>query len=443
MYKNFIILAALLLLGLSIEGAWTEKIVNKKTGENVVLSVTQNVGGTTTASSEAGTSDSSSSAGTNSSSAFGSPTSGSGTSDSSSSTGTNSSSASGTSSSGSGTSDSSSSTGTNSASASDTSSSGSGTSDSSSSTGTNSSSASGTSSSGSGTSDSSSSTGTNSASASDTSSSGTGTSDLSSSTGTNSAYVSSSSSGNSVFNSISANASKKATSLNVSNSGLTDLNGIEVFTNLEVLNLENNHLESLKGLENLTNLKRLYLRGNPLTPSDLEIILSLKNLQFLSFSDISGNYLDVLYVFVPDKNLKSVVWENIQTFPKYTSTEDKITFEDVAKIKELHCRDKKIKDLRGIEHFKNLQLLDLEENMIRTLYKIDFSELNKLEYLNIAGNEISSLEKFEEFLPIPNKHLDIYFQKDGYTNPIVSSPNFVNIVRKIKTKFNNKIDVIT
>ncbi|WP_372714598.1 leucine-rich repeat domain-containing protein, partial [Ilyobacter sp.] len=254
---------------------------------------------------------------------------------------------------------------------------------------------------------------------------------------------SSSSSGtSSYFNSISASSAKKTTSLNASNSGLTNLNGIEAFTNLEVLNLENNEIKSLKGLENLTNLKRLYLRGNPLTPSDLDIILSLKNLQFLGFSDVSGNYLDILYVFIPDKNLKSTVWENIKTLPKHTSTSDKITFEDAGKIKELYCKDHKIKDLRGIEHFKSLEKLNLEENMIRSLYKIDFSKLRKLEYLNIAGNQIYSLEKFEEFLPVPNKHLDIYFQNESYSNPVVSSPNFNNITKKIKNKFSNKISVI-
>ncbi len=209
-----------------------------------------------------------------------------------------------------------------------------------------------------------------------------------------------------------------------------------------MLNLENNEISSLEGLENLINLKRLYLRGNPLTPSDLEIILSLKNLQFLSFSDVSGNYLDVLYVFIPDKNLKSTVWKNIKALPKHSSTADKITFEDVKKIKELYCKDNKIKDLRGIEYFKNLEKLNLEQNMIRTLYKIDFSKLNKLEYLNIAGNQISYLEKFEEFLPFPNKHLDIYFQNESYSNPIVSSPNFISDVKKIKSKFNSKISVI-
>ncbi len=198
----------------------------------------------------------------------------------------------------------------------------------------------------------------------------------------------------------------------------------------------------MEGLENLTNLKRLYLRGNPLTASDLEILFKLKNLQFLSFSDVSGNYLDILYVFIPDKNLKSIVWENIQVFPKYTSTADKITFEDVEKITKLHCKGKEIKELRGIENFKNLEILDLEENMIKTLYKIDFSNLNKLEYLNIAGNEIYSLERFEEFLPLPNKHLDIYLRKDNHSNPVISSPSFTNIIKKIKRKFNNKIDLI-
>ena|GEM_PF-5999582 len=208
------------------------------------------------------------------------------------------------------------------------------------------------------------------------------------------------------------------------------------------MNLENNEIQSLEGIENLTNLKRLYLRGNPLTASDLEILLKLKNLQFLSFSDVPGNYLDVLYVFIPDKNLKSSVWENIQTFSEYTSTADKITFEDAEKITELYCKGKDIKNLRGIENFINLEILDLEENMIRTLYKIDFSKLHKLEYLNIAGNEIYSLEKFEEFLPVPDKELDIYFQKDDYTNPVISSSSFPNVIKKIKRKFNNKIQLI-
>ncbi len=267
---------------------------------------------------------------------------------------------------------------------------------------------------------------------------------------------------------VSGTEKEKTTSLNLSNTGLSDLSGIKnlrnlkslnlsgnnisnssgtdfsVLNKLEELNLEDNQIETLKGLglENLVNLKRLYLSGNPLKVLDPEVISKLKNLKFLGFSDGEFNYLDIIYVFIPDKNLKTCVWEEIEKFSEYSSTADKITFEDVERIIELNAKGRGIEDLRGIEHFKNIKKLDLEENMIKSLYKIDFSKLNSLELLNLAGNSIKSLEGFDEALPDPKNHLDIYLQKNEYSNPIVSLPDFYDMVKKIEDKFNSKIEII-
>ncbi|MFX0000103.1 MAG: leucine-rich repeat domain-containing protein [Candidatus Hodarchaeota archaeon] len=72
--------------------------------------------------------------------------------------------------------------------------------------------------------------------------------------------------------------------LDLSNNQISDLNGIEIFSNLSVLKLNNNKISKIDGIQNLRRLEKLLLRHNRITE-----IKGLKDLTNLKYLDLTNN----------------------------------------------------------------------------------------------------------------------------------------------------------
>ena len=94
---------------------------------------------------------------------------------------------------------------------------------------------------------------------------------------------------------------------------LTDLNGIDRFTNLEVLDCSNNNITSLEPIKNLTNLKLLGCANNKI--GSLEPLKNLTNLEYLY---CSGNKIESLEQLKYLTSLKYLSCSDNPIIPKTT-----------------------------------------------------------------------------------------------------------------------------
>jgi len=78
--------------------------------------------------------------------------------------------------------------------------------------------------------------------------------------------------------------SDKITILNLFNNNLTDISGIRLFKNLEILYLGYNEIKDISVLRDLNKLKELYLGTNNI--KDISVIEYLKKLKYLSIIDL-------------------------------------------------------------------------------------------------------------------------------------------------------------
>src|SRR5262245_39434385 len=101
---------------------------------------------------------------------------------------------------------------------------------------------------------------------------------------------------------------------------------------------------------------------------------------------LCGLVSPALAVAIPDKNLEAAL--RALVFDK-KGTDKELTEEDLGKIFTLEARGKGIKDLTGLEHCKNLLLINLAKNEVSDLASI--KELKNLQSLDLASNKIADL----------------------------------------------------
>ena len=79
--------------------------------------------------------------------------------------------------------------------------------------------------------------------------------------------------------------------LDLSDNELTDISGLKLFKNLEILYLWNNYITDISVIKNLTNLEDLNISGLELESNQIEYINSCNNLKILKcnngFKDMS------------------------------------------------------------------------------------------------------------------------------------------------------------
>lgn len=174
--------------------------------------------------------------------------------------------------------------------------------------------------------------------------------------------------------------------LGISENNLTNINMVENLTNLEELQAYNNKIEDISILNNNTNIKSLNLNGNNLNNEDIEVLKTMQNLEELG---ISNN-------------------EQINQVSQ---------IEGLTNLKGLTLSNSKIKDVSGIEKLTNLEYLEMNENEIDDIEKI--CQLSNLKELSLVNNKISNISPISNLTNITDLDLSL--------NEIAQIPNMDKI----------------
>jgi len=216
---------------------------------------------------------------------------------------------------------------------------------------------------------------------------------------------------------------KDLTELDASNQDITELDGIELCTNLTGLNLRYNHTHDIGHLRSLAKLKWINLQNNSI--DSLEPLKDLKNLEHLT---LSGNWLNDIYPLQDLNNLQELALDSNRISDlrpiagltklkslslKYNNITDLTPLSDLQNLWELNLDSNVISNIEPLRNLKSLEILSLKNNYIRdpeplsglgksleVLYldgnRIrDIStlrDLNKLNYLSLDENPIQNLE---------------------------------------------------
>jgi len=154
--------------------------------------------------------------------------------------------------------------------------------------------------------------------------------------------------------------------LNLRGNNIESIENLTGLSNLQELNLGYNKIHSLPDLSSLKNLRVLFLGNNNLT--ELTNIEDLPNLQIL---DLSSN---------PLQNLSGIPQDIIHLGISGIGISTKYQFKPL------------LPEIKGVEKFRNIEVLDLSWNEIPEIKGLDFPNL---EYLNLSHNQISSTQGLE------------------------------------------------
>lgn len=210
--------------------------------------------------------------------------------------------------------------------------------------------------------------------------------------------------------------------LHLSGTLIEDLSPLGKLTNLRVLDLENNKIEDIKPLSKLTKLETLDLSRNKI--SDIFALSNLSELKNLSLrsnkiKDIFSlrNLLNLGYLFLqknkiedfsPLRNLK-----NLRTINLVNNKCTNVHFPKLSKLTTLSLG--KECDLTTLAMLKNLENLDLgdmfakKKNTLRHLSSTKLQNSKKLNGFLTFDNQLKDLSFFDN---LPNlRNLTIYEQK--------------------------------
>lgn len=105
--------------------------------------------------------------------------------------------------------------------------------------------------------------------------------------------------------------------------------------------------------------------------------------------------------YFPDNNLAKAVAEKMNK-----NVDEPVTVEELAKITELDARSQGIEDSTGIEYLTGLEILNLDDNQLKS---IDVSKNFSLEELTCDNNELTQLDVSQntalEYLYCPRNQL--------------------------------------
>ena len=172
---------------------------------------------------------------------------------------------------------------------------------------------------------------------------------------------------------------------------ITDPDGLHQAQLLTPLPLYNDSGSSL------TACKRLKGNSNTVEFVTTDLTTELNSYVILKVIDVLGNFtsrefpIDVTSVLppatsvsIPDSNLAAAVRETLNLSPR-----DAITQLDMLRLTRLNASEREIKDITGLEHATNLNVLSLEHNQIRDITPL--AGLTQLSSLDLAVNMISDI----------------------------------------------------
>lgn len=185
----------------------------------------------------------------------------------------------------------------------------------------------------------------------------------------------------------------KVTSLELASKGITNLNGLELFTELETLNINDNNVTNIS-LSGLTKLKKLYADNNKLSGinvgSQLEVLHMAynKGLQYPNFGawpnliELDCSYSDVatwaMSSICQHTNMEKLYCEGLG-----------LSILDVSKmtnLTELKCGKNSIASI-DLSNNKKLEVFDCSDNVV----KISISSPSD-KFYNFNGNEGNKID---------------------------------------------------
>nr|XP_033808784.1 leucine-rich repeat-containing protein 9 isoform X2 [Geotrypetes seraphini] len=200
----------------------------------------------------------------------------------------------------------------------------------------------------------------------------------------------------------------KLVRLSVNNNQLTDLDQqvIDNLSHLHFLSAENNSISSMAGLQKAYSLIELYLSNNKISTN--QEIYHLKNLNNLVILDLYGNLIQKkkgnyrMFVIFHLPALKALDGDAIDSLEIENAkdvfggrlTSDMIV-ENCGKsfleIEELNWKESNIRnvDLTPVDQFRNVQIVNLENNSLTSFSGLIF--LPNVKILNLNYNHIESI----------------------------------------------------
>lgn len=127
----------------------------------------------------------------------------------------------------------------------------------------------------------------------------------------------------------------------------------------------------------------------------ISIMISIISVLFFTSFHIQSSEI----IQFPDSNLKSAV---LEVFGK--NSDDEITISEAESIKLLSLPNKGIKNLEGLQYFKNLVMLQLYENEIKDLTVL--SALTNLDILVLSDNYIEDISPLANLTGLKNLNLN-------------------------------------
>lgn len=270
-------------------------------------------------------------------------------------------------------------------------------------------------------------------------------------------------------------------------SSLCSIEGsFDQFSNLEILDLSNNLIEKITGnnFKDLKELKKLNLEANFLEGLDGGLLTGLKSLKILNlqanriffissgtfensrnleYLNLAFNRLQKLYarIFNPLVNLKDLYLNNM----RINSIEDE-AFLGLERLTKLSLKDDHLeniskntfKGLRGLTHLdlrqsfkhmenitfyelKNLQMLDLSYNDLKSLEEGVLSNQKHLKTLVLDGNRFEDVQKFSTSTKELKELNEISLRNNNITRFSQSSFfNYINL-KKLDLSSNKFIEV--
>jgi len=237
--------------------------------------------------------------------------------------------------------------------------------------------------------------------------------------------------------------------LGIDLSNISDISMLDNLTNLQSLSFISNQISDITALSGLTNLVQIYLGNNQI--SDVSALSGLLNLEYLNFyynqiTDIlplvnnngidSGDEINLknnplsatsINTYIPQLEARGVTVfydepEMVVTFPDANfealiretlniPTND-IMNTDLSTILTISGNNRGITNITGIEHCKNLERLDLDQNSISEINLLNgLTKLKRLSFYNnyliTDINPMASLTNLEQLYLNNNLIIDV------------------------------------
>lgn len=176
------------------------------------------------------------------------------------------------------------------------------------------------------------------------------------------------------------------TTLDLSNSSITNLSGIEGFTALKTLNVSGNTLKKLDISKN-TALNTLNTSGNPaVTCIQVANLDAVANWNVTKDNTATFNLDCNVYTLIPDSNFEDYL---ISLGIDRDGKNGKVITENIENVSTLNTNAKNISDFTGIQDFKSLISLNIDNNKAT---KIDVTKNTALKSLSVSANNLTDLD---------------------------------------------------